>query len=223
MLPLPVRLGGTILLDSPMLGITPLETEFERLSHIIRLRPKDSAAYVRRGMVNFKLAKIYESIRDFDRAEQIDPKLRPRLWQRGLSFYYANRFAEGVAQFEIDLTVNAQDVEETVWRYLCMARLQGVAIAQESLQAVQDDPRPVLRSIYDLYAGNALPEQVLAVGTEEGDRGLFYSHLYVGLWFEAAQNEEQAKAHITTAADQYPIDDYMWRLACVHQKLRGWG
>lgn len=98
-----------------------LENQLQRCHETIRNQPKNPNAYIRRGMVNFQLAKIDESIQDFDMAEQLDNRIKPYLWQRGLSYYYAERFAEGAEQFEIDLTVNAQDVEETVWRYLCIA------------------------------------------------------------------------------------------------------
>jgi hypothetical protein len=173
-------------------------------------------------MVNFQLAKINESIQDFDMAEQLDPRLKPYLWQRGLSYYYAERFALGAQQFEIDLTVNAQDVEETVWRYLCMARLTGVAEARNSLLLVKNDPRRVMRCVYDLYAGNCTPDDILNVGELEGESGKFYSHLYLGLYYEADNNVELASKYIVKAADKYKIDDYMWHLAQVHKTLRGW-
>lgn len=199
-----------------------LENELDRWNQIIGDRPNDPQAYVRRGMVNFKLAKIDESIADFDRAETLEPRLLPYLWQRGLSYYYAERFEEGAKQFEVDLTVNAQDVEETIWRYLCIARLKGVTEARNSLLVVRNDPRLVMRSIYELYAGNCSPNDVLAAGQKEGKRGNFYSHLYLGLYYEVESDQERACKYILKAVNEYPLDDYMWHLACVHQKLRGW-
>lgn len=109
-----------------MFSLNSLESQLKRCNEIIHNQPTNANAYIRRGMVNFQMAKIDESIQDFDMAEKLDNRLKPYLWQRGLSYYYAERFAEGAQQFEIDLTVNAQDVEETVWRYLCMARVAGV-------------------------------------------------------------------------------------------------
>lgn len=199
-----------------------LENELYRWNQIIGERPNEPQAYVRRGMLNFKLAKIEESIEDFDRAEKLDPRLSPYLWQRGLSYYYAERFDEGAKQFELDLTVNAQDVEETVWRYLCIARLKGVSEAQNSLLVVRNDPRLVMRRVYELYAGNCTLDDVLAAGQKEGRRGMFYSHLYVGLYYEAQEEVERACEYIVKAVNEYQLDDYMWHLASVHQKLRGW-
>ncbi len=198
-----------------------LEQELAEWNAAIQARPNDASAFVRRGMTYFKLAKISESIGDFDRAEQLEPRLTPYLWQRGLSYYYAQRFEEGAKQFEVDLKVNARDVEETVWRYLCQARLYGAAAARDSLLPVRNDPRPVMRRVYDFYAGNCTPEELVAAGKREGDRGIFYSNLYLGLYWEAAGDLEQSRSHLAEAVE-FELDDYMWHLARVHLLLRGW-
>ncbi|NEO29126.1 MAG: hypothetical protein F6K36_01425 [Symploca sp. SIO3C6] len=199
-----------------------LENELKQWNQLIRSQPNNPKAYIQRGMANFKLAKIDESIRDFDHAEKLNPKVLPYLWQRGLSYYYAERFEEGARQFQLDLSVNPQDVEETVWRYLCIARLKGVAEARNSLLAVKNDPRSVMRSVYGLFAGNCTREEVLAVGEKESIRGKFYSNLYIGLHYEAQADSIHAREYIVRAANDYQLDDYMWHLARVHQALRGW-
>jgi tetratricopeptide (TPR) repeat protein len=199
-----------------------LENQLQECNNTIINQPNNANAYVRRGMVYFKLGKITESIQDFDHAEKLDFQITPYLWQRGLSYYYAERFAEGAKQFEIDLTVNAQDVEETVWRYLCIARLSGVTEARNSLLPVKNDPRKIMKSVYDLFAGNCTTDDVLNVGKLAGLKGKFYSHLYLGLYYEAENNLELAQEYIVKAADEYKIDDYMWYLAVVHKQLREW-
>lgn len=199
-----------------------LRTELLKWNDAIRFQPKNSKAYVRRGMVYFKLAEIDLSIEDFDRAEKLSPELTPYLWQRGLSYYYAERFQEGAKQFEMDLQVNIEDVEETAWRYLCIARLKGVQQAQNTLLPVKNDPRAVMRNVYKLYAGNCSIEDVLSAGYKEGKLGKFYGHLYAGLYCEARENKERAREYIVKAALEYQINDYMWHLACVHGQLRGW-
>jgi tetratricopeptide (TPR) repeat protein len=199
-----------------------LENQLQECNNTINVQPSNANAYVRRGMVYFKLGKITESIQDFDHAEKLDFQITPYLWQRGLSYYYAERFAEGAKQFEIDLTVNAQDVEETVWRYLCIARLSGVTEARNSLLPVKNDPRKIMKSVYDLFAGNCTIDDVLNVGKLGGLKGKFYSHLYLGLYYEAENNLELAQEYIVKAADEYKIDDYMWYLAVVHKQLREW-
>lgn len=199
-----------------------LEAQLAKLNDFIRSSGDRAKSYIQRGMIQFKLARIDESIADFDRAEQLDPSVTPYLWQRGLSYYYAERFSEGAKQFEIDLSVNTQDVEETVWRYLCIARDRGTKAARKSLLPVKNDPRRVMGQIYDLFAGNCTPEAVLAAGDREGKRGQFYSHLYLGLYCEVAGDVPGAKTYILAAASQYPLDDYMWHLTRIHAQLRGW-
>lgn len=207
-----------------------LEQEFAHWNRMVHDRPTDPKGYIRRGMVQFKQAQIAASIQDFDRAEQLDPTITPYLWQRGLSLYYADRFEEGAAQFEVDLTVNAQDTEETVWRFLCMARLHGAEEARRELRPVRHDPRPIMRPVYDLYAGACTPADVLAMGVKIGntrseslhDRSRFYSHLYVGLYYEATNRPDLAQEQIRIAVDRAPLDDYMGHLAGVHAQLRGW-
>jgi tetratricopeptide (TPR) repeat protein len=196
-----------------------IEHQLSRCNDIIRFQPNDPHGYIRRGMVYFKLARIDESIQDFDFALKLDRSLTPYLWQRGLSYYYAQRFLEGANQFEIDLTVNYQDVEETLWRYLCIARMKGVAEARSSLLTVKNDPRPIMQHIYDFYGGNCTPDDVIAAGKLDGKRGEFYSHLYLGLYYEVDLQLQPASEYIVKAADDYQIDDYMWHLAQVHKML----
>lgn len=199
-----------------------LNQELNRWNEVIRSHPKNPKAYIQLGTVNFKLAKVDESIEDFDLAEKPDSTLSPYLWQRGLSYYYAERFSEGAQQFELNLSVNAQDVEETVWRYLCIARLKDVTEAQKELKIVRNDPRLVMRRVYELYAGNCTIDDVLVAGKKDGRRGEFYSQLYAGLYYEAASDVERSQAHTVRAVNEYKLDDYMWHLAYVHHWLRGW-
>jgi len=65
--------------------------------------------------------------------------------------------------------------------------------SQNSLLVVGDDPRLVMRRVYDLYAGNCTIDDVLAAGESSGKTGNFYSHLYVGLYWEAAGDEERSR------------------------------
>src|SRR5678815_823869 len=125
-----------------------LESELQRLTRHLDTDLHQPKVYIERGMTYFKLGHIAEAIADFDRAEHLNPALTPYLWQRGLAYYYARRFADGAQQFEVDLTVNKHDVEETVWRYLCQAQLQSAQVAREGLLSVQNDSRPVMGWIY---------------------------------------------------------------------------
>jgi hypothetical protein len=199
-----------------------LHSEIQRLTRRVELDPDNPALYIQRGMVSFRLGDIAPAIADFDRAEHLNPALTPSLWQRGIAYYYAGLFEGGAHQFEIDLTVHGHDVEETVWRYLCQAQTQGVPAARAGLFPVRQDPRPVMGWVYQLFAGACDAEVVLAQHRDAGWRERFYSQLYVGLYCEAAREEEHARHHITQAAQMQMWDDYMGWVAHVHQRLRGW-
>jgi hypothetical protein len=54
--------------------------------------------FVLQGMQRFRQGDIDGSIELFDRAESLDSSLRPFLWQRGISYYYADQFQKGSDQ-----------------------------------------------------------------------------------------------------------------------------
>jgi lipoprotein NlpI len=205
-----------------MQHVSLLQHEIQHLTQRLAADPHNPGGYVQRGMRCFQLGDMVAAIADFDRAERLDPTLTPRLWQRGLAYYYAGRFEDGARQFTIDLTVNRHDVEETVWRYLCQAQVQGAPAARAALYPVRQDARPVMGWIYRLFAGECSAEVVLAQYDSAPRRERFYSQLYAGLYFEAAQEPEQARSHIVQAAEMQVVEDYMGWVARVHQRLRGW-
>jgi hypothetical protein len=72
----------------------------------------------------FRLGNVSQSMALFDAAEQTQgPSLTPYLWQRGLSYYYADNFAATSRQFQIDVHVNPADVEEIVWDIASQLRM----------------------------------------------------------------------------------------------------
>jgi len=171
-------------------------------------------------------AKPGESARVFDRLAEAVPGSEPDLWQRGLALYYADRFEDGRAQFERHLTVNPNDVENTAWHFLCVARLEGIGSARMKLLPVNADPRVPMKEILALYAGRGDAATLLAAAEQGTDlerrNQLCYAHLYLGLWYEAGGDVERARDHITQAAGPFRMDHYMGRVAVTHATLRGW-
>ena len=196
-----------------------LRRELDNWNQYLQLNPHLPQIYVRRGMAQFKLAQIDASIYDFDCAEHLDATITPYLWQRGLSYYFANQFESGANQFEVGLTINGHDAEQTIWHYLCLAKFYGPTYAKQHLFPIEGDRPPTLAAVHDLYAGDLSPEHVLTVGKHGGDRGKFYSHFYVGLYYDIHNQTALAYQHITQAITDHPIDDYMWYVAMVHQVL----
>ena len=61
-----------------------------------------AGALAQAGMEAFRENRVAESIDLFDAAEARNPKYRTRLWQRGLSYYYAGNFAAAAEQFKAE-------------------------------------------------------------------------------------------------------------------------
>ena len=198
------------------------------LDEAIKLNPKAAELYNERGAEQFKAGKIEASIADFDKYIALAPDKERGHWQRGISYYYAGRYDQGIKQFEGYQSVDDNDVENAVWRYLCMARKEGVDKARQTILKIKNDPRVPMMQVYALYAGKAKPDDVLAAAQAgepkppELNSRLFYAHLYLGLYYEAAGDKERAQEHIAKAADEHRIGHYMWDVARVHaQRLRG--
>ena len=87
------------------------------------------------------------------------------------------------------------------------------------------DRRVPMRQIYELFAGNLKPKDVLAAATAgklpkaQLNRQLFYAHLYLGLYYETERDKKRALMHLGKAANDYRIGHYMWDVARVHHEL----
>jgi lipoprotein NlpI len=207
----------------------PLAVRFGRaiakLDQAIRMQPDSAAPYQARGELYFRAGHFSASIIDFDRFLELRPDREPHHWQRGISYYYAGEFAKGVRQFELHRTVNPQDVENAVWHYLCKARLDGVDAARKALFPISGDRRPWATAVYRMFQGGMSPGDVVThvgqIGGTDADRrnNLFYAHLYVGLFHEAAGKSDEARKHIKIAVEKYPSTHYMGDVARVHLEL----
>lgn len=196
------------------------------LNKVLAQEPRNSTALYLRGREHFRLGKVTESVTDFDKHVQLSPEAESRQWERGISYYYAGEFEKGAKQFELYQTYHNQDVENSAWRYLCVARTSGVEKARESMLPIENDPRIPMMQIYDLYRGKLKPEDVLKAAAannpspEALNSRLFYAHLYIGLWHEAAGEHDLARKHILEA-EKHKIGHYMWDVAHVHaERLR---
>jgi lipoprotein NlpI len=195
------------------------------LDELLALDPKHGRAYDKRGEERFKLGRFKESIEDFDRAIQLGARREREHWQRGIAYYYAGAFEKGQKQFEAYQTYQDNDVENAVWRYLCMAKRtggkEGVEKARGEILKIRRDTRLPMMEVYDLYAGKLKPDDVLAAA-KAGDpkpavlnSQLFYAHLYLGLYYDAAGDTKLAAEQMDQAV-KHKIGDYMWDVAKVH-------
>lgn len=211
------------------------ESDYDRVIELTATIADDSpliqyraGAFQRRGIEHFFAARIPESISDFDSFLEIVPEEDPHHWQRGISYYYANQFEKGKAQFERHQEVNSQDVENAVFHFICAARAPGGTPekARGDFIEITRDTRVPMKEIWALYAGKGSPEEVLAAAkagapAEDDLRNrLCYAHLYLGLYFEALGETERSAEHIKLSAGKYRMDHYMGKVAQVHAKLR---
>lgn len=200
-------------------------SEVERITATIESSGATAVLYNARGEANFQAGSIDSSIADFDRAIQLQPNIAPHHWQRGISLYYAGRFADGYKQFESHQTVNPSDVENGVWHFLCRTRANGIEDARAHMLPISGDPRVPMAEIWLLFQGKGTVEQVFAAA-ERGSGStlqdqLFYAHLYVGLYYEALDQGARASEHIRQAAEAPGATHYMGDVARVHAKMLG--
>lgn len=184
-----------------------------------------------RGEIRFFKSDIEGSIEDFDEVIALFPERDPYHWQRGISYYYADRFEDGKAQFERHQTVNTQDVENAVWHFLCSVRAPGGSVesARAELIPITGDTRVPMKEVHALFAGKGTGEAVLEAAVDVGNpkksdearNAMMYAHLYLALYYEALGETEKVKQHITSAAGEFSMNHYMGQVAKVHAGLRG--
>ena len=204
-------------------------TAVKLLTQLIKEQPDNSGAYYKRGCEYFRLGNFQESVQDFDKYIELDPMAERRLWERGISCYFAGMYKEGAEQFALYQTYQDNDVENSIWRFLCMAKTDGLEKARTQMLPIKNDPRVPLMEAYALFQGKSTPEKVLAAAqagtpTEvELASRMFYAHLYLGLYYEAHGQRPLAQSHLRQAWQDHQktrsISRYMWHVARVHSAL----
>lgn len=186
---------------------------------------KEASLAVKRGMELFTQGDVAGSLQEFNNALELDPRQKPYLWQRGLSLYYLNRFVEGAAQFREDVAVNPNDMEESIWCFICEARQIGVEESRKQFLEVGQDRRPVMRKAYQLFKEDGNPKDLINEFKDGEPYQCFYAYLYAGLFYESKRSTKAAKEALI-AACQTPYGarsgDYMATLAKVHCQCRNW-
>ena len=191
------------------------ERDAEAAAETLSPRERD-----RRGDEHLFAGRFDQAIADFDAFLEAEPEFDPHHWRRGIAYYYAGRYEEGAAQFVRHRTVNPDDVENAAWHFLCLARATNVDEARAAILPVGPDQRDPMMEVYELFAGQGTPEQVLekASSSPQSD-ALFFAHLYLGLYQDALGDKQKAREHIELAATTHGRTHYMGRVARVHASL----
>ena len=183
-------------------------------------RPADTQRLFDQAIDSFFAGDIEESAKSFDTLIARTPDVTPRLWQRGIVLYYAQRYDDCREQFESHRTVNPNDVENAAWHFLCVSGSESPERARAALLPVGPDPRLPMQEVYGLFSGSQTAAEVMVAAN--GHAGAeFFAHLYVGLYAEALGDREEAFAHISeAAADRYArVGGYMHTVARIHLSL----
>ena len=96
------------------------------------------------GMDLFRQGDVRGSIQKFDAS--VPSGSNAYLWQRGLSYYYADEFKKGSQQFRDDVLRSPLDVEEIVWDIACLLRIDPTfpPPTMMSLPPGKSDRRPIM-------------------------------------------------------------------------------
>jgi lipoprotein NlpI len=229
----PQDVGARTVLAQAYDGLRDYPKALAIVNDLLRTAPPDEAGpLLLRGMIYFKMGKVAESVADFEKYAEREPRARPELWQLGIAYYYAGRYADGAKQFQLHKSVNPNDVENAAWHFLCTARAEGLEKARASFMPIDvtADRRVPMAQIYDLFGGKAIPPDVVHAAlppanarltAAEAVRRRFYANLYIGLYYEAVGDKEKSQEYMTKAAEDAPqVGDYMAAVALVHAGLR---
>lgn len=197
--------------------------DYERLAE---MEPDSARISLDLGAARFRNGDMAGSVAAFERVAELEAHSRAQLWQLGISQYYAGDFAGCAALFELHRTVNPQDVENSVWHFLCVAATRGFDAARTGLIPIDRDGRVPMMEVFALFAGSGSVQDVLdaaetAAGSGGGTGPEFYAHLYLGLYYEAMRDAGSSRVHIAESVRLKQSGNYMWQVARVHQELRG--
>ena len=92
---------------------------------------------------------------------ELDPKIAPSHWRRGIAYFYAKKYKQAANQFEIYHTFDDVDRENGIWRFFSQAKAYGLKKAREGLLKYEKDDREPFPDVYRLFAEEITPEQIL--------------------------------------------------------------
>ncbi|MEO8269222.1 MAG: hypothetical protein ABI557_05850, partial [Aureliella sp.] len=152
----------------------------------------------------------------FDRVVDLTPESAPQNWQRGIALCSCGKFAEGAKQFETHHSVNPDDVENSAWYFLCIAKTDGIEAARKTVIPSRGDGRQPMMSVLKMLQHKLEPGQVLKAAREntsqgpERQRAEFYAALYIGLYYDALGDAQKAAEHLkqslTSGDSGYMVD-----------------
>lgn len=189
------------------------------------LAPEQADVQQSAGQLLFLSGKVNQSLPCFDKANQLDKSLAPHNWQRGVALGCAGSFEAGAQQFGMHHEVNPDDVENSAWYFLCVAKTKDKAAAEATLIPSRGDRRQPMMSVLKMLQGTLTPDEVLVAAkanTKEGAErkmAMFYGFLYVGLYYDSIGEIEKAASALDNSI-AIASKDYMGRTAQIYREFR---
>lgn len=190
-------------------------------SQAAELAPKSPRVLQGAAELLYLSGKSRASIPLFDRVVELAPSSAPQNWQRGIALCSSGDFVRGAEQFKTHHDVNPDDVENSAWYFLCIAKTEGVEAARKTVIPSRGDGRQPMMSILQMLKGELEPDEVLQAAEKNSSPGrgrqsaLFYADLYVGLYHDSLGEPEPAKKYLERS-QSYGIEGYMVRTAKVY-------
>jgi len=188
------------------------------------LPPGPSHVNHRRAELLFRLGRYAEAVKEYDLAATVGrPHDEYSCWERGLAQYYAGDYHAGAEQFARYHEVGALDIENGLWRFMCIAEDEGI---EKARAAMFDYPRKVrlpFPALLELYMGRGTADAVFEeaengeIAEAERTERRFYAHYYVGKYFQTTGEQGRAREEVT-AALKYEIPHFMY--ACAEADAR---
>lgn len=173
----------------------------EIVQQIITLRPDSVRALQRSAELLYLSGHVKESIPIFDKVIQLDPAIEPSNWQRGIALATNGDFERGAEQFKLHHDVNPDDVENSAWYFLCIAKSKNVEAARQTVINSRGDSRKPMMDVLKMLQGHETPEQVLAAVANSNDQAKFFGKLYVGLYYDSIGRSDDAERYLKSSLE----------------------
>jgi lipoprotein NlpI len=149
----------------------------------------------------FAQGRLADAVAGFDALATLVPSVAPYLWERGVALYFLGQYDQCAAQFASYHAIDAHDLENASWLFLCRARAASIDQARATQPPAGPDPRVMRTEIYDLFRGKLTPDEVLDAA---GDTAIaqFYAHVYVGLYLELMGDRAGARQQLLLASSE---------------------
>ncbi len=203
----------------------------EKTTAQIKADPDRTPSYSQRGDARFFLGDFAGAVADYEKMVELEPKIAPSHWRRGIAYFYDKKYKQAANQFETYHTFDDVDRENGIWRFFSQTKAYGLKKAREGLLKYEKDDREPFPDVYRLFAEEITPDQILKqiqdakIPDEERQKREFYAHLYIGLNHALHNRRGPALKHLAAATKNTWAQDagfgpnYMWHVGRVHYDL----